>query len=301
MTHQIQLSGLDGSNPLAFLAALGTLRSLTSAFPDSGVRMSWTATGAWRPVLHTNQPTSEDQLIEELDRQLRSGNGSAALEIGDDLKLTPADFRAAALRACHSATPQDRSCADLLAGFSCDAVYDNELVQDTALRTMSGAGHQHFLKFMRVLVSETDVNHLRKALFAPWQYDDPGPSLRWDPRDDRRYALRWDEPSGDPIRTVRGANRVAIEGLALLPTVPVGPGLATTGFQGRGRSETYWSWPIWSMPVSMDVVRSLLASPDIQTEKPDRVGLASMGVVEVYRCQRLTIGKYRNFSPACPA
>ena len=39
------LTGLDGANPLAFLAALGTLRGLTLAWPERRVRLSWTLRG----------------------------------------------------------------------------------------------------------------------------------------------------------------------------------------------------------------------------------------------------------------
>ncbi len=48
--NQLLLAGLDGRNPLAFLAALGTLRSLTSTWPARQVRMSWQSLGGWRPA-----------------------------------------------------------------------------------------------------------------------------------------------------------------------------------------------------------------------------------------------------------
>jgi hypothetical protein len=166
---------------------------------------------------------------------------------------------------------------------------------------MSGAGHQHFLGFMQQLAHATDLGNLREALFNVWRYRDDKPSLRWDPNDDRRYALRWDNPSGDSIKTVRGANRLAIEALPLLPAVPVGKRAETTGFtQERGRG-VLWTWPIWHPPLSLDVVRSLLALREIQRETPDRGLLSRMGISEVFRCQRITQGKYRNLTPAAPA
>jgi hypothetical protein len=65
---------------------------------------------------------------------------------------------------------------------------------------MSGAGHQHLLGFMKQLVRLTTREQVGAALFAQLTSEDEGPSLRWDPQDDRRYALRWKEPSGDKIR-----------------------------------------------------------------------------------------------------
>jgi hypothetical protein len=38
---QESIKGLDGRNPLAFLAALGTLRTATLTWPDLPCRMNW--------------------------------------------------------------------------------------------------------------------------------------------------------------------------------------------------------------------------------------------------------------------
>lgn len=126
--------------------------------------------------------------------------------------------------------------------------------------------------------------------------------LRWDPADDNRHALRWRDPSGDPARrsggTVLGANRLAIEALALLPTAPAGSRLATAGFTGTGRRDTFWSWPIWLRPIDVEVCRSLLALEDLVADKPDGVALTALGIAAVYRSQRITEGKFRSFTPA---
>src|SRR5690606_35990470 len=95
-----------------------------------------------------------------------------------------------------------------------------------------------------------------------------GMNLRWDPIDDRRYALRWENPSADPSKTMRGANRLAIEALPLLPTMPINSRLGTTGFQGSGTRDTFFTWPIWSVPLNMPVVASLLSGTDDIAEQP---------------------------------
>jgi hypothetical protein len=46
------LKGLNGSNPLGFLAALGTLRSLSIAWHERQVLMTWRKIDTWRPVIH---------------------------------------------------------------------------------------------------------------------------------------------------------------------------------------------------------------------------------------------------------
>lgn len=302
---EFALDGLDGANPLAFLAAIGTLRTADRCWPDAGARMRWELTGAgWRARLALDSHLDAPAWLEEMAKGLREPEPMLAL--AEDLNLSCEAFRSALLAACGSAGGHARAGLDFLAAFGSEAVQaqvngkPNGLMADTALRTMSGAGHQHFLGFMRELVSVTHATHLEDALLKAWRYADDGPSLRWDPADDRRYALRWKEPSGDPIRTVRGANRLAVEALPLLPTAPVGSNLETTGFRRRRGEGVGFTWPIWTVFLSVDTVRSLLSLDELQKDRPDGRVLHAMGVVELYHAMRLTLGKYRNFSQAVP-
>lgn len=303
MTEQLTLKGLDASNPLAFLAALGTLRSLDLAWPEAAVRLHWErADSGLRPLLTVPQGTDEERVLDALIEQLRRLAENPALTFSNDLAVPAEAFRKAAVHAQGQADSTSQAAAAFIAAFACDAVADAKtgIVADTAWRTMSGAGHQHFLGFMRSLAAETSTDHLRAALFAAWKYSDPPPSLRWDPVDDRRYALRWNEPSGDPIRTVRGANALAVQGLPLFPTQPAGNTLATTGFTRVPRQGTFLTWPIWEHPIPLDVIRSLLGLRELQAEGPSHQGLSSMGIIEVFRSQRITQGKYRNFTQGVP-
>lgn len=303
MTKALTLKGLGASNPLAFLAALGTLRSLTLAWPEADVRLHWQiADEALRPILTLPAGADIEGLLVALHDQLRALTDNPALTFSNDLTVPQQPLRQAAIHVQGRARAPSHAAADFIAAFACDALADAKtgIVQDTAWRTMSGAGHQHFLGFMRALAAETTVDQLRGALFARWTYSDPPPSLRWDPVDDRRYALRWNEPSGDPIRTVRGANALAIQGLPLFPTQPQGGILGTTGFSRIARKGTFFSWPIWEDPIPLDVVRSLLALRELQKDSPTRQGLRALGVIEVFRSQRITQGKYRNFTQGVP-
>jgi len=297
----LALTGLDGSNPLAFMAALGTLRVLSVAQPHRMTRLHWATTASYHPILTSDDPLDVDTLLDAIEQPLKEMAAHPALTVDDNLKLSPDVFRDYARQSVKNAqTNGDRSWTDFAAAFGCDAISEDAVIQDTAFRTMSGAGHQHFLKTMRNLARLTTRDDLRRSLFEPWTYTDDKPSLRWDPADDRRYALRWKEPSGDPIRTQRGANRLAIEGLPLFPTAPVRSSVETTGFQTAGSRNTFFTWPIWNEPATLDVVRSLLALPELQIDHPSRDRLHQMGIIEVYRSQRLTIGKFRNFAPAQP-
>lgn len=301
-TSGILLNGLDGSNPLGFLAAIGTLRIATEANSSANWRISWEEQGGhWSPVLLGDIALTADGLIELLMPALTEMKD--AFKFANDLTINCEEFRQVAQAAYNLAELTDRHYADFIAAFGCDSLpisAKNSRIQDTALRTMSGAGHQHFIGSMRELVESTKSDHLRASLFEVWQYSDPKPSLRWDPLDDRRYALRWKEPSGDPVRTMRGANRLAVEALPLFPTAPGEQHLHTTGFSQRRGEGVLFSWPIWEGALSIEVVRSLLSLAELQKSLPDRKSLLALGVVEIYRSQRITRDKYRNFTTAVP-
>lgn len=306
MSDGILLQGLDGSNPLAFLAALGTLRTLTLALPDEKVRMSWEQhEGAWRPRVFCSLDQDVEALIERIQMSLLNNCGRKAFEIGDNLNLPAIEFRERLCQCvavlCSSFRIEERSDADFLAAFGSEVIVDhNGLMTDTALRTMSGAGHQHFLKFFRELAKKTDGDQLRRTLLLTWDYADDGRglNLRWDPLDDRRYALRWDDPSGDPTKTMRGANRLAIEAIPFLPAMPVQGRLATTCFDGRGARDTCFCWPLWEGRLNASVVASLL--PQVLALRSSPSYARASGIVEFYRSNRITTGKFRNFTPGEP-
>ena len=299
------LSGLDGGNPLGFLAAIGVLNTVSLADVDSSWRMRWIARdGSWFPALSANRVVAGEVLVELLASTLQR-EATPEFDFDRNLSVDAEKFRAVAQQAQCCASSRERLYADFVTAFGCEVVVtrDGKSIQDTAFRTMSGAGHQHFLGTMKQLHDEVTSGHLHRALFNTWDYWDVKLGLRWDPEEDRRYALRWGNPSDtgrNPIRTMWGANRLAVEAFPLLPAVPGRRRLETTGFAQRGRAVLF-TWPVWECAVSLDVVRSLLALGEMQESEPDRTKLRAMGVAEIYRCRRITVGKYRNFTHAYPA
>lgn len=293
MTNSIELPGLDGSNLLAYFAALGTLCILSrvAARRDNEVRMSWNdQRGYWMPWVHHSHISSGEELIEALAAEL-CGDArvqNPAFGLRNDLVIETSVFGAMADEAARAATVAEREWVDYLAAFGSDGCLAKgtkaSVIDDTALRTMSGAGHQHFLGFMLQLIDLTVADDLRRTLMQVWDYADDGPSMRWDPCDYRPHALRADDPSGDPIHTMRGANRLAIEALPLFAGMPTERGFMTTSFG----NDNAVSGPVWTSALTIDCVRSLLALADT----------AGRGLGQVFHWHRFTEGKYRNFSPA---
>lgn len=299
----LELDGLDGTNLVGFLAALGTLRTLDAARPDWRPRLRWREAHSWLAVLECDAAVGIPDIVEALVDGLAVDARAPVLHAKPDVKFDAATWRALAADALESdASP---TAAEWLAALATDAALDDDgNAVDLGFRTMSGAGHQHQLKTMCDLQDAVGPEHLTEALRGPWTYTDRKLTLRLDPSDDRRYAYRARNPSdsSQTITTVWGANRLAAAGMACFPTFGVRNGVAqTTGFRGRRASDTYVTWPLWSPAVELQVVLSLLAHPLLVAESVPRTALSAMGVTEVMRAQRINVDKYRNFAPAQPA
>jgi CRISPR-associated endonuclease/helicase Cas3 len=355
----IELTGLDGSNPLAFLAALGTLRLADRAF-DGRAKLSWKREGRWVPMLqlppgsdlveclhrlvhrvgdpgagrrareyekeYKNRRKDVEQARKGIkDRKLRGPARAAAiaaevaplqstadlararwlqtlaaavpapfLSLGKALAVTEDEFRtfarqmAARLIAEGSLSRLD---ADFAAAFGCEAcLLDSGRIAPTDFQLITGSGHQFFLETLAALMESVTADQIRRALFGPWSYEDPRLSFRWDPVDDRRYAYTWGDPSDEHVRTEHGANVLGAFALPLFPLVPTTRGPVTTGFRPRSKPPAL-TWPVWVCPLSVDAVRSLVASVELQQTAPDRAELSARGVADVFRVSRIEVGR----------
>jgi len=355
-TVELTLTGPDGANPLGFLCALGTLRTLSNAWPDSEVKMKWKQIGAaWRPVLRAShadldgkdEAGQKDVIVNAILAELGRTEGHPMMKWGRSHDNPAADYRTNELRDARSGkaggshdnpaadyrtnelrdarsgkagrshdipaadyrtyasdaikslfNQSDHRPAEWAAALACDQITDEKgNVKYTAFRTMSGQGRQYFLRQMHLLQQSVEAQHIAEALFE-WRYQDEQLNLRFEPFEDRRHALRWKSPDEDTIKTVWGANRLAAEGLPLYPVFPVHGELRTVGFRGFSKDNTFWTWPLWNVFLNVSVVRSILALPALQAEQPSRDELLPLGIVEVYRTQRINVGKFRAFTPA---
>lgn len=166
--YRIELRGLDGSNLLAYLAALGVLRVL--AAENKGTRMSWEDAGYWTPVVHHPVLADQGRLVDALARRL-SGESSInpAWMVAPDLTLSISQFRDSAAHARRRANPDNRDEVDYLAAFGSEAHGigpKRSQISMTPFRCL--AGQQRFLDFIRELASGTTVEHLDRTLFHPW-------------------------------------------------------------------------------------------------------------------------------------
>jgi hypothetical protein len=294
MNNGILLRALEGSNPLAFLAALGTLRLLHLHDPRAGARMRWERSdGFWRPRLQglcVDEAGLTDRLIDASWAPVETFS-----RLGKNLRVPRQDFAPFVKEAHGLANRQDRRAADFAAAFGCETCEDKkkDRIRFTDFCFITGSGHQDFLGSIGELARRVTSAHIHDALFGQWRVDKTL-SMRWDPTDASEYALRWDDPSSVGAWAVWGANRLAAEALPYFPALPAERGLRTTGFARRnGRNE--FTWPIWTRFAGFDSVRSLLSFHELQSDAPNRDKLRAMGIEELYRAERVRIGQGANF------
>jgi hypothetical protein len=371
----LPLPGLDGANPLGFLAALGVLQTATSAHPDKPVKMSWSADpSGWRPWIHgveltiprlaraiahrlncpftPNEPAEracdsararfetarskfratsgelkkqglkgkereaeKARVLEPLRQEmhelrehwlesLRRCVPSEELGLGKHLDATVDELREASSRALSRARLGQREIVDLFASFGSDGCHvpKGEKMQATSFCFTTGSGHQYFLDTVRQLTGRLDASRFELALSRVSELADEKFSMRWEPLEDRRYALMAADPTspGNEAKTSWPLNLLAYRGLSLIPSVPTAKGLRTPGWSSQ-RAPT-WTWPIWRGAISAHVVRSLLAHPALTAETLDPQQLGHLGIHALYRSVRIQVGTpplhKLNFTPA---
>jgi hypothetical protein len=87
--------------------------------------------------------------------------------------------------------------------------------------------------------------------------------------------------------------------MTLFPTIPDGGEVETVGFGLRQHKQISFTWPIWTIPVSIDTAKSLLGLRLLQRPQPDRTQLLLRGIEAAYRSDRvMTSTYYANFTPA---
>ena len=317
------LNGLDGGNPLGFLAAVGTLLILGDrrACPDNTARLGWKDTPeGWRPVL-LGCGTDEGDICAVAYRML-TDISDVVLDVGSYTEYNKtkkkdevvnkfpfgADRFAAVLDDSSDGGPEHRRNADLLAGFGTEVHPDRQSgdFQCTGFKMVrSGdSNRQGMLHYIKMIRQRVDDQAIKRALFERWDYGDDGYSLRWDPIENQAYALRWRDPGkstpADGPGTMIAANCLAFEALRLLPCVPVGTEAHTTGFQEVGRRRRF-VWPIWTPCVNAETLRSMLSLRGLHQIPLDRTALDARGIREVYGAWVIRPNQYySNFASVEP-
>ena len=293
---ETHLTGLDGTNPLAFFAALGIQEVFSQ---DSDQPRLW-----WSDDVIPHAVVDGEFSIERIaDRALETlsdWKGSPALNPrrldgtamtkADELKLASDDMREY-LDQSRRIDSANRLATSLVAEGSLD---NNGVAKPSDLYFT--AGQMKFLKMVREIMDGASREDLFEGLMGPWKYESKLPSLMWDISDDRVYALTAINPSKDKKLTNPGPEALATLGLSLHPVFAGQERTLTQGCSGSWKSGNY-SWPIWKKPASPRVVKSLLAHA-YSTERVQ--WFTSWGVFRVMNSsiRRSDQGGYGTFGPS---
>jgi hypothetical protein len=294
----ISLPALEGTNPLGFLAALGVLDAMSATIPN--VTLRWTEDLVPHAVV--GGPGDLGQLLDTLDKDREQWVGSAVLRFpADGQPLADAKPDCRQLRQWFEhVSDQNRHRADtnLLCALVAEDAFDNNgRAKPTHLHFT--AGQQKFLSMVRELAAAVNRDRLQEGICGPWRYDSPLPSLSWDARGERVYAVRAVNPSNEKRLGVPGADWLAFRGLIFYPVMRNSRGsLRTTACDAEWKSSAF-RWPIWTRPVTRHVVRSLVADPSL-VSRPARAtpaDLAARGIASIRQAsiRRSDQGGYGSF------
>ena len=299
-----RLAGLEGTNPLGFLAALG----LQVAFESKSEQPRLWWSNDITPCALVDEGLSIEALADQALHAFRAWVRSSALTAvnpqgtalkkGDQLKLAPGDIRAY-LQLGQDGGPGSTLPAALVAEGSLDR---QGAAKPSDLYFM--AGQQKLLKMARDILEGVTRDDLVIGLRGPWPYDSQLPSLMWDVVDDRVYALRGYDPTGSGEKKLSnpGPEALAILGLSRHPVFAGRERTLTQGCSGSWKNGWY-SWPLWRWPASRNVVRSLLTHAYDRDDDPDREHRRSwfqswgVGTVLKSPIRRSSQGGYGTFGP----
>ena len=298
------LSGLEGVNPLGFLAALGV--QVLFAAEAEQPRLWWTGDVVAHAVV--DGEFTLERIVQQALRTFPMWRRSPALSpdfdgrAADDAKFKPDDIRRY-LEYSRSSQPGSSFPSALVAEGSLDS---SKGVVAKPSDLYFTAGQQRFLAMMREVLEEATEEQLINGLLGPWSYASDLPSLMWDVVDDRNYALLAADPTNktlNPKRTNPGVEALAVLGLSRHPVFTGPDRTMTRGCAGGWRRGGSYTWPLWGWPAGYGAVGSLLAHATAITGTKDfqnrRKWYRSWGISQVMSAtiRRSDQGGYGTFGP----
>ncbi|HEX3478419.1 MAG TPA: hypothetical protein VHT91_25535 [Kofleriaceae bacterium] len=300
MTRTV-LTGVSGANPLGFLASLGLLRLLRHR--TAAARMGFTADGAYHPFVdrvdgdlsaivasHAIESTGKQPWRLEYEKEEKRGTKTVA-----DLKAPPRRFAEFVVASVERWRDGDGDAAAFAAAFGTTVAKDGKgNTKPTALHFT--AANQQFLDTIEKTRAMVTVEWVRASVFEG-SARRPGSNLRWDPAAERNWALMANNPNDEGTSVDAPLEWLAFQGLPVLPTFPRGERIITTAVSGRG-DEMTMTWPLWSVPASLETVRSaLLLSWTGAAVERTRRGIFAVCTSAIRR----TSQGFGNFGPATVA
>ncbi len=293
----LHLDGFNGTNPVGFLAGLGVLAVLDHR---GHLARLWWSEGVV-PGGRLEAILSLDALLDEImaDKDAMADAPLFGFPPGNpvtDVKFGQQGDVRDYLAFCRTSEPS----ASLSAALVCEGVVD-KANQSKPTDLHFTAGRQQFLGMARQLQREVSRDHVEIALRGPWEYSSTLPSFKWDSADDRDYALTASDPQRETKLTAPGVEWLAFRALTMFPILQ-SPGRVLTPGTGGDWKSGWLTWPLWRVPLSSQVVCTLMQSVPRDEVIPTTF-LTATSAWGVHRLMRSRItrsdqGGYGSFRPA---
>ena len=276
MTRTV-LKGINGSNPLGFMASVGLLRLLDGQ--GNLARLGFTEDGAFHAWIECDPALHDIPGIVAKDAEDAAGPQPWRLEyeklekrgikVVADLKAPPEQFSKylnSAIDKWLAGRPEQSEYA---------VAYGTEVGRDGNGNTKPTAFHftaanQQFLGAVEETRGKITKEWVEESLDDCNGKMKPGMNLRWDPDAERSRALMGVNPNDDGTTVNAPLEWLAFRSLPAFPSVPVGGRIVTCGVTGRRQNELRFQWPLWSLGASFATVRSLLLLTASWIEKEEK-------------------------------
>ncbi|MDE0093640.1 MAG: hypothetical protein OXO49_03940 [Gammaproteobacteria bacterium] len=264
---RLHLTGLDGTNPMGFFAALGVLFCLEDQHKDTA--LWWSKNVVPHAIFSIEWSISllADSILKTVSNLKNCKSLNPCTPSGepipgrDKLKFNSSQIRDYLLSA--------ELCGETLASsLLAEGSFDNNKKGKPSDFYFS-AGQQEFLATARTVFVDVTRTDFINAFEGPWRYDSKLPSFGWDIEDDRVYALRSKDPSSEKKHSNPGVEVLALLGLSFYPVYAGRGRTLTQGCSGLWKNGVF-SWPLWQKPATLNVVKSLLSHAYISERSLDR-------------------------------
>lgn len=294
----LQLTGLVGTDPLGLFAALGTLDVASRAGRTATLR--WTDDVVPEAVLTGVGSVDElaDLVVSDAQRWHRSPVLAWGPEDGPplrDAKPSPEGLRRWMAAALHG-SDSERADADLLAAIVAEGAFAGK-GEAKPTHFHFTAGNQQFLTMVRELAEAMTAERVVEAVIGPWRRASSLPVLGWEAGGERIHALRANAPASEKKLGTPGADWLGFLGLTFFPVAARRGRLETTGCASSWK-RGWFRWPLWTVPIDADVVRSVLGDATLWTFDERKLRLRGVSRVMEAPIRRTDQGGYGSFGAA---
>ena len=293
-SYELPLTGLREDNPRDFLAALGLQRLTSHHWPEADPALAWSEESG-HPTLSVDTGLPEKwgkQLLDLLVQWTASDHNP--FRHGKIEAIRQEDFR----DLLQSESPRSPFHARFYPALASQISNENsgrrsEFIIEVANRSV--------LKGISDLLADK-----RKPLDITADFAGTSPlrevsnTSRWHPAEFQSAAYTASDPKENKHCDRLSLNLFALLGLSFYPVVDIQGGRKTPGIRRISRA-TEFSWPVWSVPLRLDELQSLLHHPAIHQSDADPRELKALGIYQIWRSRKFCPdGKNDYFSTARP-